>query len=82
MGWVEQQARFRRSAKDDFGSGADIYLIAYALAHGFAIVTREVSAPGSQRKVKIPDVCDGVGVGYVSLWELLRSEGTRFVVAP
>ncbi len=81
MGWVKQQARFKPSAVDGFGAGADMYLIAYALAHGYVIVTREVAAPASLTKVKIPDVCAGVGVQCILLWRLLRAEGAKFVIA-
>jgi hypothetical protein len=80
MAWVEDQSRFKRSAKDLFGTGADMFLIAYALAHAHIIVTHELPAPKSKTKVKIPDVCDGLGVQYISLWALLRAEGAKFVM--
>lgn len=79
--WIESQQRFRRSAKDLFNAGADLFLIAYAKARSYTLVTQEVPAPESKTKVKIPDVCDGVGVGYISLWELLKVEKARFVAA-
>lgn len=79
VGWVEAQAQFRRSAKDAFSAGADMYLIAFALAHGHVIVTQEAPAPLSQKDVKIPDVCDGVGVKWIPLWDLFRAESARFV---
>lgn len=79
--WIESQARFRRSAKDFFHASADLFLIAFAKAHAYTVVTHEVSAPSSQSKVKIPDVCTGVGVNYISLWELLKIEKARFVKA-
>jgi hypothetical protein len=81
IGWVEQQTRFKRSAIDAFSAGADMYLIAYALAHSHVVVTQEVSAPNSKTAIKIPDVCDGLEVQCVSLWELLRAEGAKFVTA-
>jgi len=82
MGWVQRQGRFKNQAKETFAKSADLYLIAHALAHGHIIVTREKPEPNSQTKVKIPDVCVGVGVQYVSLWDMLRAEDARFVFVP
>lgn len=35
----------------------------------------------SLKKVKIPDVCVGLGIRYVSTFDMLRKERARFVLA-
>lgn len=78
--WTLNQSRFTDQARDEFFDSADMYLIAYALAHGYMIVTHEVSRPESKRKVFIPDVCASFGVKCILPWEMLRAEGARFVM--
>jgi hypothetical protein len=43
------------------------------------VVTHEVPS-GSIRKVKIPNVCIGLGVKCVTPFEMLRRERARFVL--
>ena len=62
-----------------FFKEADYYLVAHALADGFIVVTHEVPAD-TLKKVKIPNVCDGLGIRYMTPYEMLRREGARFVL--
>jgi hypothetical protein len=48
---------------------ADYYLV----AHGLTVVTDEVPSP-STKKVKIPNACLGIGVKWMSPYEMLRVE--------
>lgn len=48
-GWVNEQSRFNRNAIAEFFSKADMYLVAYSLAHDFTLVTQEASAPNSKK---------------------------------
>jgi hypothetical protein len=59
---------------------ADYYLVAFAHALGHTIVSHE--RPGATKKIKIPDACLGMGVRFMSPFEMLRAEGARFVLAP
>lgn len=77
--WV-QAAQFREEAKRDFLAKADPVLIAYALAHQRTLATHEVHIDGERRKVKIPTVCRALEVPCVRTFEMLRSEGVRFVL--
>lgn len=43
-------------------SRADAWLCAQALDSGYTLVTRERPQPQASTKVKIPDVCDGLGI--------------------
>lgn len=67
-------AGYRAGAVNTFLASGDYFLIAHAHAHACTVVTHEVSAPDSQKKVKIPDACNGVGVNSVRPWDMLRAE--------
>lgn len=79
-GWVEAQPNYERQAIAEFLSCADYWLVAEALARGWIVVTHEVSAPGSRKRVKLPDVCAGMGVAHTSPFQMLEDEGARFVL--
>ncbi len=70
--WVENNNQYLQKAKDDFMSGADGWVIAYALEHGFLVVTQESSSPYSKSKIKIPDVCSVFGVRSIDVYQMLR----------
>jgi len=71
---------YRASAVTDFLDSGDYFLIAHAHAHGHTVVTHERPAPGSVKKIKIPDVCDGLSVPYINTSAMLRRERARFVL--
>lgn len=50
---------------------ADSWLVAYASAHGFDIVSNEKSSPESQARVMLPDAAKALGVKVVKLHEVL-----------
>ena len=79
--WVNG-ANFNPQAKPQFLSGADPFLIAFALAHGHTVVTDEVFVPGERRRVKIPAVCQQFNVPCIDPFQMLRREGARFVLQP
>lgn len=58
---------------------ADYYLVAQARAGGHTVVTHEVPS-GSTRKIKIPDVCIGLGIKCMTPFQMLRLEGARLVL--
>ena len=72
---------YRQSAVGLFFQAADYYLVAHGLAGGHTVVTHEV-ASGAVTRVKIPDVCLGLGVPCISPFRMLRSERARFVYSP
>jgi hypothetical protein len=79
--WSQKETRFKDSARTEFLASADMYLISYALAHGCIVVTHEVLAPDSKKKIHIPDACAAVGVECMNLWRFLRVERARFVIS-
>lgn len=76
--WVTGQ-NFDPGAVNTFLQVADYYLIAHAAAHQHTVVTHEKPAQSAKR-IKIPNVCIGVGVKCVTPYEMLRRERVRFVL--
>ncbi len=78
--WVSGQ-QYDPAAVSGFLQVADYYLVAQAFADSFAVVTHEIPS-GSRKKVKIPDVCIGLGIKCVTPYQMLALEKARFVLAP
>lgn len=76
--WSTQQG-YAPVAVATFLQVADYWLVAHALAHQFTVVTHEVPSDGT-RKIKIPNACLGMGVHFVTPYEMLRRERARFVL--
>ncbi len=77
--WVNNHSSYERAAKASFLGDPDYYLVAQALAGGHVLVTHEQPA-NSKSRVKIPNVCLGVGVKCITPFEMLRQERARFVL--
>lgn len=78
--WVTTQ-KYELSAVNTFFQQADYYLVTYALTHGYTVVTHEVMV-SSTKKIKIPNVCVGLGIKCMTPYEMLRHEKARFVLGP
>ncbi len=76
--WANRQ-NYDTAAIHTFLQVADYYLIAHALAYGFIIVTHEVPAQ-TRRKIKIPNVCIGLGIRHLTPYEMLRREKAKFIL--
>ncbi len=70
---------YEATAITTFFQVADYYLMAHALANGYTVVTHEIPS-NSVKKIKIPNACVGVGVKFMSPYEMLRHEQARFVL--
>jgi len=83
--WAGSQRRdgrmYEQAAIATFLQVADYYLVAQALAGKHTVVTHEVASP-TVRKIKIPDACVGLGIKFVTPYEMLRREHARFVLGP
>jgi hypothetical protein len=77
--WVYSTDQFADSAKAEFASVADGWVIAYAAVNELVVVTHEEFAPAAKRKVPMPNVCVEFDVEYVNTFEMLRSLNERFV---
>ena len=73
--WVQSNPVYKDTAKLDFANVADAYLVATAAAKGMTLVTYEISDPACKRRVKIPDVCNALGVPFCDLNAVLRDLG-------
>lgn len=76
--WAGGQ-RYEPAAVATFLQVADYYLVAHAHAGGHTVVTHEVPS-ASVRKIKIPDVCIGLEIKFMTPFEMLRVERARFVL--
>jgi hypothetical protein len=78
MLWAQRHAQFTDGAKAKFATGADGWLVAFALVHRAIVVTNERSAPASKNDIKLPDVCQHFDVEYRDVFEMLRDLTVRF----
>ena len=76
--WATGQ-QYEPSAVNAFLQVADYYLVAHARAGNHTIVTHEIPS-ASTRKIKIPDVCIGLGIKCMTPYEMLRRERARFIL--
>ncbi|MBT9546450.1 MAG: DUF4411 family protein [Candidatus Sericytochromatia bacterium] len=76
--WVTAQ-HYEPAAISTFFQVADFYLIAHALSSSHVVVTHEVPA-ASTRRIKIPNVCAGLGLRFMTPYEMLRHERAQFVL--
>ena len=76
--WTTGQ-QYTPAAINTFFQKADFYLIAHALAGNHVLVTHETPA-NSPNRIKIPDACLGVGVRFMTPYQMLRIEQARFVL--
>jgi len=60
---------------------ADPWVIAFARAKGAVVVTKETPAGPDSRRVKIPDVCNALGVPWMNDFDFAREIGIRFTAA-
>lgn len=76
--WAQSNG-YEPAAINTFLQVADYYLVSYALAHEHTIVTHEVPA-NTPKKIKIPNVCVGMGVEPINPYQMLRREGAKFIL--
>ena len=76
--WATGQ-QYTPAAINTFLQAADFYLIAHALAGHHVVVTHEVPS-NSPGRIKIPNACVGLGVRFMTPYQMLRTEQARFVL--
>lgn len=85
MGQLEDVSRwatskgYKNEALGKFFGGADYYLIAYERAHGYVVVTHEVYSR-KNKSIKIPNVCEGLGLPCMNPYKMLRQEKVRLIL--
>ncbi|MCC6750310.1 MAG: DUF4411 family protein [Deltaproteobacteria bacterium] len=78
MLWAQKAPRFFDAAKAKFATGADGWLVAFAMVHEAIVVTNEQPRPNAQREIKLPDVCEQFGVAYLDTFQMLRALSVQF----
>ena len=73
--WVRKNPVYSEVARLTFAEVADAYLVATAAAKGITLVTYETPDPMTKKRVKIPDVCNALGVRFCDLNVMLRELG-------
>lgn len=76
--WATEQ-QYKPAAINTFLQSADYYLVAHALAGNHVVVTHETPS-SSLHRIKIPNACLGVGVRFMTPFQMLRIERARFVL--
>ncbi|MBN1459470.1 MAG: DUF4411 family protein [Armatimonadetes bacterium] len=82
MRWVQAEPHYLQTARAEFADKADAWIIAAAKARGMILVTHEVSEPARRNRVKIPDVCNGLGIEWMDSFTMLSELRTQFVWNP
>ena len=79
MGWAYGNRQFTHAAKAEFAraDNADAWVVAYAKAKGYVVVTHEEFDPYIKVKIPIPNVCQAFGVQNVDTFKMLRDLGVR-----
>lgn len=76
--WADDQGYESRTLREfKAESRADAWLCAEALASGLTLVTYE-TVSNSVKKVKIPNVCAGMGIRCIGGFDFMRAQGFRF----
>jgi len=76
--WATTHPTYTKAAVAEFLSVPDFWLVCHAMAHGHTVVTHEQSSPNSQKRVKLPDACNAMGVGWCTPWQMLEDMGASF----
>jgi hypothetical protein len=76
--WVSSE-NFHDSAKAEFASVADGWVLAYAKVNRLVVVTHEAFAPDAKNKVPMPNLCVKFDIEYHDTFEMLRDLGEKFV---
>lgn len=77
MLWGNNHPQYNPLAKQIFSDfeNADPFAVATAIQLNATVVSQEVSAPGSIKNIKLPDVCLQFGISHIDTFALLRQMG-------
>ena len=60
---------------------ADPWVIAHAMAEDAIVVTKEQFETNTTRRIKIPNVCEAMGIEWIDDFEMVRRLGMQFRVS-
>lgn len=73
--------QYEKIAIESFSSGADYFLVALAYQESYTIVTHEAkSGNNAKNTIKIPNVCERLGIECIDIAEFLRRKQARFIL--
>ena len=75
---VQSDEQFLETAKTEFASVADGWLIAYAAAYDAKIVTHELRDSEIRRRVPIPNIADWFSIDCINTFDMLRGLEVQF----
>jgi hypothetical protein len=80
IAWVVGNPLYTQGAQTEFAGVADGWLVAFAMARNYTVVTEESidNSTQTQGRVKIPNVCRAMNVSYCNTFQMLRALGIRF----
>ncbi len=75
VNWAQNQTQYYQTAKDIFmrQDNADAWVLAFAHANGFRIVTHEVYDSNIKKRIPIPNVCQDFNIQNCDTFEMLRN---------
>lgn len=72
---------YTQQAIEKFSKHADYFLIALALQENYIIVTQEARINNNAKnQIKIPNVCERLGIECIDVVKFLRYEKARFIL--
>ena len=74
------ESPYSLNKKNDFLSGADPMLIAYAMEHGGILVTDEKLNPAAHKKIYLPSVAEHFKIKCTDIFDVLRQLKAKFVL--
>lgn len=79
MNDLQNNSQYSDEAKGKYAGCADSWIVAFAYANNFIIVTRETSKPKSKSNIKIPDIANHHGVKTMDVNTFMRQPDISFV---
>ncbi|HWW02794.1 MAG TPA: DUF4411 family protein [Candidatus Acidoferrum sp.] len=78
--WANSQSQFSNAAKSEFAGETDAWVVAYAGAKNYIVVTGEVFSHNVKRRIPIPNVCRAAPfqVNCIDVFTMLTRLGIKF----
>lgn len=70
--WSASSEHFTDEAKREFARNADAWIVAYAKAKGYTVVTHEGYNPQKRNRILIPVACEAFNIPYTDTFNMLR----------
>ena len=80
VNWVNDQKEFDATEKNEFYKKADGWLVAYASAYQMSVVSQEERAKLGSHRIKIPNLCDEMGVECINFPKLIKQMDFKLVL--